>query len=195
VTKSETKSGLRTQAIGRRGKVGERAREAFAARIAVEGVQIARRACARTVAAFWPIGAEADTRALVAALAYHQFITCLPVTPARGNPLVFRRWRPGQPMVEGPMGLFEPAPSAPPARPDVVFAPLAAFDRRGFRIGYGAGYYDITLARLRAEGLGPAVGIAFACQEIPRVPEEAHDQPLDYILTETELIDCSLAWT
>jgi 5-formyltetrahydrofolate cyclo-ligase len=71
---------------------------------------------------------------------------------------------------------------------------MTAFDRRGYRIGYGGGYYDATLAQIRASRSAPAIGIAFAAQEIARVPEEEHDQPLDLILTEGELIDCSLAW-
>lgn len=190
-----TKTALRKAALASRAAISEQDREAFAARIAVEGVQIARRAFVQTIAAYWPIGSEADTRALVHALEYHQFHTCLPVTPQeKAVPLTFRRWKHGMPMVEGPLGTFEPPPHTPEAIPDFVFVPLAAFDRRGYRIGYGGGYYDATLAKLRAQHPGPAVGIAFACQEIAAVPEEDHDQPLDLILTEKELIDCSLAW-
>ena len=98
-------------------------------------------------------------------------------------------------LVEGPMGLQEPSARLPEIVPDFLFVPLACFDRRGYRIGYGAGHYDATLAALRMTHPCPAVGIAFACQEIDRVPEEPHDQPLDLILTETELVDCSLAWS
>ena len=128
-------------------------------------------------------------------LAQSPFVTLLPVTQGRGVPLVFRRWREGQMLVDGPMGLLEPSARLPEMVPDFTFVPLACFDRRGYRIGYGAGHYDATLAALRMSHPGPAVGIAFACQEIGRVPEEDHDQPLDFVLTEKELIDCSLAWT
>ena len=161
-----TKSELRKAALTCRKEITPEIREAFAERLAIAGVQIARRAIVRNVAAYWPIGSEADTRLLLAALDYHQFATLLPVTQARGVPLVFRRWREGQPMLEGPMGLREPSARLPQAVPDLTFVPLAAFDRRGFRIGYGAGHYDATLAALRASHPGPAIGIAFACQEI-----------------------------
>ena len=132
---------------------------------------------------------------LIAALDYHQFTTLLPVTQERGIPLIFRRWREGQMLVDGPMGLREPSARLPEGVPDLTFVPFAAFDRRGFRIGYGAGHYDATLASLRMSHAGPAIGIGYACQEVERVPEEDHDQPLDFVLTEKELIDCSLAWT
>ena len=74
--------------------------------------------------------------------------------------------------------------------PDIVFAPLAAFDRRGHRIGFGAGYYDRTLASLRSMKPILAVGTAYSVQEVPAIPEEPHDQRLDLVITETEWIDC-----
>ena len=87
--------------------------------------------------------------------------TALPVTGARGEPLVFRRWRPGEPTVPGQMRIPEPLPEAPALDPDLLFVPLAAFDRRGHRIGYGAGHYDCTLARLKAQKPIVAVGVAY----------------------------------
>lgn len=189
------KADLRREALARRAAVAPEARQAFAERLAIEGVAIARRAMARTVSLFWPIGDEADPRLLLQALAYHEFVTALPVTVGRGHPLLFRRWRWGDSMVEGQMRIPEPSPRLAEAQPDLLFVPLAVFDRRGFRIGYGAGHYDLTLERLRASRAVPAIGIAYACQEIARVPEEAHDQPLDLIITERDVIDCSLAWS
>lgn len=190
-----SKAELRKAALARRRAVPQDQRDAFAGRLALEGVNIARRAIVKNVAAYLPVGAEADTSLLLAALDYHQFITLLPVTQALRTPLVFRRWREGQMLVEGPMRLREPSARLPEAVPDLTYVPLAAFDRRGYRIGYGAGHYDATLAWLRKTHPGPAIGIAYACQEIERVPEEPHDQPLDFVLTEHELIDCSLEWT
>jgi 5-formyltetrahydrofolate cyclo-ligase len=73
-------------------------------------------------------------------------------------------------------------------RPDIVVVPLAAFDRRYYRIGYGQGHYDRTLRALRAEGEIAAIGYAYAAQEIPLVPNEPHDQPLDAVATERELV-------
>ena len=194
-TAADEKALIRSAALERRAGVNEATRQAFAERIALQGVALARRAVVRTVAVFWPIGSEPDTLMLLAALDYHDFIAALPCTGAMGQPLTFRRWRDGDPLVEGPMRIPEPSPRLPQVEPDLIFTPAAAFDRRGFRAGYGGGFYDITLAALRARRPIPAIGLAFACQEVEHIPEEDHDQPLDLILTENELIDCSLAWS
>ncbi len=194
-TAADEKALIRSAALERRAGVNEATRLAFAERIALQGVALARRAVVRTVAVFWPIGSEPDTLMLLAALDYHDFIAALPCTGAMGQPLTFRRWRDGDPLVEGPMRIPEPSPRLPQVEPDLIFTPAAAFDRRGFRAGYGGGFYDITLAALRARRPIPAIGLAFACQEVEHIPEEDHDQPLDLILTENELIDCSLAWS
>ena len=93
----------------------------------------------RTVAAFWPVGTEPDTLMLMAALDYHDFVAALPVTGAQGEPLTFRRWREGQPLVEGPMRIPEPSPRLPQVFPDLLFVPTAAFDRRGYRVAMAAG--------------------------------------------------------
>ena len=103
---------------------------------------------------------------------------------------MFRAWRPGGSLTRGAMNIPEPLLQAPEVDPDLLFVPLAAFDRRGHRIGFGAGHYDRTLAKLRAMGSIRAVGAAFSVSEIPAAPTEPHDEPLDFILTERELIDC-----
>jgi 5-formyltetrahydrofolate cyclo-ligase len=136
-----------------------------------------------------PIGDEPDTLPLLAALAEAGHATALPVTGPVGAPLVFRLWRPGEPTVPGPMRIPEPSPQSLEVAPDLLFTPLAAFDRRGHRIGFGAGHYDRTFAHLQARGPIRSVGLAFSVSEIQRVPEEAHDWPLDFILTETEWIE------
>jgi 5-formyltetrahydrofolate cyclo-ligase len=102
--------------------------------------------------------------------------------------LVFRQWKPGDPLVAGKMDIPEPRASAPVLDPDLLFVPLAAFDRAGQRIGYGAGFYDVTLEALRARKPIVAVGVAYAAQEVEAVPREDHDERLDFILTERELI-------
>ncbi|HEX7008052.1 MAG TPA: 5-formyltetrahydrofolate cyclo-ligase, partial [Alphaproteobacteria bacterium] len=113
---------------------------------------------------------------------------------ARGRPLVFRRWRPGQTFVAGSLGEPAPPPDAPEVKPELLLVPLLAFDRRGYRLGYGGGYFDRTIAMLRAApdmaGVGGvlAVGLAYAAQEVPALPTEGHDQRLDWIVTETEII-------
>jgi len=116
------------------------------------------------------------------------FVTALPVTAGGGRPLVFRRWRYGAPTKLGQMNIPEPLPQAETVDPDLLFTPLAAFDRQGHRIGYGAGHYDRSLKTLRSSGRATAVGVAFSVSETPDVPNGPHDETLDYVLTERELI-------
>ncbi len=94
-------------------------------------------------------------------------------------------------MVPGRLGICEPPPEANVLDPDLLFVPVVAFDRRGQRLGYGAGYYDLTLATLRAERQVVAVGVAYAAQEVLFVPAEAHDQALDVVVTESDTILCA----
>ncbi len=104
------------------------------------------------------------------------------------QPLIFRAFAPGDDLVKGPFGLSEPAEDKPAYDPDIVFSPLAAFDRRGFRLGYGGGIYDATLSALRAIKPVIAIGVAYSCQEADHVPVEPHDQRLDFMMTEQETI-------
>jgi 5-formyltetrahydrofolate cyclo-ligase len=100
-----------------------------------------------------------------------------------------RAWDFGEPLASGVWGIREPQAAAPEIAPDIVIVPLLAFDRAGHRIGYGAGYYDLTIAALRARQAVVAVGLAFAAQEIAEVTASPHDAPLDLVLTEREVID------
>lgn len=187
-----SKADLRRVALARRAAVPEATRKAFAERLAIEGVGLARRLMAGTVATYWPIRGEADVGPLTTALAYHEFRTVLPAVVGPGRSLAFRRWKPRDPLVEGPFGTIEASTRSPEAVPDLLFVPLAAFDRRGARIGYGAGHYDRTLSGLRSARPVVAVGVAFSVQEVETVPAEPHDQRLDLILTETEMITCRM---
>ena len=191
---SAVKAEMRRLCLLRRKAVPLDAARAFAARLASDApavlAGVARRGTIRVISAYWPIRDEADTRPLLAALAELGVTTALPVTGARGHPLVFRAWKPGDAQNPGQMAIPEPLSTAAQVEPDVLFVPLAAFDRRGHRIGYGAGHYDCTLAQLRAKKPVVAIGIAFATQEMAEVPSEPHDQKLDFVLTELELIDC-----
>lgn len=138
-----------------------------------------------TVSGYWPIADELDIRPLLTALheAGHRIV--LPVTPRRGNPLTFRLWRPGDRLEAEPFGTFRPVGEE--RVPDFLLVPLLAFDRRGYRVGYGAGFYDRTLAGLPHR---LALGVAFAAQEVDEVPAGPTDIALNAIATETELITC-----
>jgi 5-formyltetrahydrofolate cyclo-ligase len=137
------------------------------------------------VAGYWPLGSELDIRPLLLHLHEAGRTAALPVSGPKGTPLIFRAWGPETALREGRFGIREPEEGAPVVVPALLFVPLLAFDWRGHRLGYGAGYYDRTLAGLRAGG-GPvlAVGIGFADQEVDAVPHGPYDQPLDWIVTE-----------
>ncbi|MHB0667823.1 5-formyltetrahydrofolate cyclo-ligase [Roseomonas mucosa] len=139
------------------------------------------------VSGYWPMGDELDPRPLLAALASRGHAVALPVTTRRGQPLRFRQWRPGEPLLPARFGLSEPLPEAPELRPDWLLVPLLAFDRRGQRLGYGAGYYDRTLEVLPG---AVALGFAYAGQEVPRVPTGPGDRPLRAVATERGVIHC-----
>lgn len=136
------------------------------------------------VSGFKPFADEIDVLPLMARLAAEGWRTALPVVAGRGKPLVFRAWAPGEPTVAGAWSIPVPPESAPEVEPDVLLVPMLAFDRSGFRLGYGGGFYDRTLSASRAARPVIAVGVAFAGQEMADVPREAHDEPLDWILTE-----------
>jgi 5-formyltetrahydrofolate cyclo-ligase len=183
------KADLRRAVLARRAALPAQARAAFSQMLKSKGVELALRHGAQRVSAFHPVRDEPDTLALLDALAARGLVTALPVTGARGTPLVFRHWRPGEPTVPGPLRIPEPPPEAPALDPDLLFVPLAAFDRRGFRIGYGAGHYDLTLARLMAIQPIVTVGVGYGVCEVEAVPAEPHDVALDYVLTDRELIE------
>lgn len=185
-----SKQALRAKGLAQRAATSTEAAAAFADHLASEGLALARRRLPEVVSAYFPLPSEPSTLPLLKTLAAAGFKTALPLTGKLGRPLVFRLWRPGEPTVKGKMAIQEPLPTAPEAEPDLLFVPSAAFDRSGHRLGYGAGFYDRTLAGLRAKKPICAVGVAYACQEVSKIPHEAHDERLDYVLTERELIDC-----
>lgn len=144
------------------------------------------------ISAFWPMRSEIDAREILKRAGAAGHTLALPVVERKAQPLIFRTWAPGQALVNGSFGEQIPDAAAPETTPSVLVVPLLAFDRRGFRLGYGGGYYDRTLEALRRHGRAVAVGIAYAAQELPAVPIEPTDQRLDWVLTETETIRIAL---
>jgi 5-formyltetrahydrofolate cyclo-ligase len=140
------------------------------------------------VSAYWPMRDELDPRPTLDALHLRGHGIGLPVVIGAGRPLVFRAWRPGDRLEEAAFQTMVPTSDAAEVRPDVLLVPLLAFDREGYRLGYGGGFYDRTLAQLRAVADVVAVGVAYAGQEQLVVPHEATDQRLDWIVTEAETI-------
>jgi len=141
------------------------------------------------IAGYSPIRSECDPVPLMRGLAAKGAQLALPVVKANDKPLSFSEWNQGAQLTAGPFGILQPRPDALIVEPDIILVPLLAFDRKGGRIGYGAGYYDRTLADLRKRKPAIAVGIAFAAQEIDAVPADSNDQRLDLVLTEREVID------
>ncbi len=141
------------------------------------------------VSAYWPMGSERDPRPLMAALHGRGHPLALPAVAGPERPLVFRAWAPGDPLRPAAFNTREPGPDKPELSPRVLLVPLLAFDRTGYRLGYGGGFYDRTLAQLRDSGDVFAVGVAYAAQEVAEVPRDGSDQPVDWIVTEAESID------
>jgi len=187
-----TKAELRRQARAQRDALPAGMRAAAAQAIAARSfpLPLAQNA---TVSGFMPIGSEVNPIPLMRNLAALGVQLALPALGGRGKPLTMRAFAFGQRLVPGTWGIREPMPEAPEVFPDVLLVPLLAFDRIGHRIGYGAGYYDLTIAALRARKSISACGVAFGIQEIANVPTTPRDARLDLVLTEREVIDCRAA--
>jgi 5-formyltetrahydrofolate cyclo-ligase len=182
------KAQLRAEALARRDALPAAARQAAAAAIANRAFPVAVTP-GTIVSGFSPMNSEINPVPLMRKLSDAGAQLALPVVQARGKPLIMRAWHFGAPLKAGQWGIREPTPDAAEVAPDILIVPLAAFDRAGHRIGYGAGYYDLTINALRAKKKIVAVGIAYAVQEIPKVPTTERDARLDLVLTEREVID------
>jgi 5-formyltetrahydrofolate cyclo-ligase len=183
-----SKSDLRAAALAARDALSAAQRTAAALAIAARGLPFAI-APGSIVSGYSPIRGELDPAPLMRRLAAQGARLALPAVMARGKSLAFRAWSPDDRLLLGPLGILEPSPAAAEMIPDIMLVPLAAFDRAGHRIGYGAGHYDYTLAHARKTKPIAAIGVAFAVQEIEAVPASPHDVALDYVLTETQAFD------
>jgi 5-formyltetrahydrofolate cyclo-ligase len=185
---SDQKAQLRAEALDRRDALPVDLRAGAAEAIAARAFPIAAKP-GMVVAGFMPMKSEINPVPLMRKLADAGAQLALPAIAGRGQPLIMRAYAFGDALARGQWGIREPRPDAAEVAPDILIVPLAAFDRAGHRIGYGAGYYDMTIHSLRAQKEITAVGLAFAAQEIREVPATERDERLDFVLTERETID------
>jgi 5-formyltetrahydrofolate cyclo-ligase len=187
-TDAASKELMRNEALARRDALAAAERQAAAEFIASRAfpIEVPRGAI---VSGFMPMRSEINPLPLLKRLAAEGAKLALPIVAGRGKPLIMRAWEFGAPLDTGVWGIRQPKAVAPEVDPDILIVPFAAFDRAGHRIGYGAGYYDMTIHRLRGLKSITAIGIGFAAQEIPRIPATERDEQLDLVLTEREVID------
>jgi 5-formyltetrahydrofolate cyclo-ligase len=184
----QKKAELRNAALALRDALAPVERQAAAETIAARAFPL-KVMPGTIVSGFSPMKSEISPLPLMRKLGDAGAQLALPAIAGRGHPLIMRAWSFGAPLRSGQWGIREPVPDAAEVAPDILLVPLAAFDRNGQRIGYGAGYYDMTIRSLRAKKPIIAVGLAFAAQEIPKVPATDRDERLDLVLTEREMID------
>ncbi|MGQ0486640.1 MAG: 5-formyltetrahydrofolate cyclo-ligase [Hyphomicrobiales bacterium] len=158
--------------------------------LAQRGLPFARQPQQRTISGFFPYKSEISLLPLLGLLHGEGWVTAMPVVIGEGLPLVFRAWAPGDPTMPGIWDIAAPLETAAEVSPDVLLVPMLAFDRRGYRLGYGGGFYDRTLGKLRALKRIMAIGVAYAAQEMAEVPHGEFDQPLDWIMTEKATTKC-----
>lgn len=183
----DAKTALRTEAAARRAKLSAVYRAQASAAIAANFLRAIPLAEDAIVSAYSAMGDEADPMPLLEALHARGIPVALPrVAGPKRTPLSFHRYKPGMALVRGGFGLMQPASDWPEVTPTVLAVPLLAFDKDGYRLGYGGGYYDSTLAKLRRTHDILAAGFAFAAQETDFVPHDAFDQRLDWAVTEKE---------
>jgi 5-formyltetrahydrofolate cyclo-ligase len=141
------------------------------------------------VAGYVAMDGEVSVGDLLSSLAAAGLGTCLPKVVEKSEPLAFCGWAPGDRLMGGPFNTQEPL-SGSTVQPELLIVPLVGFSRQGARLGFGGGFYDRTIAELRSKGTPLCVGVAFHCQERHDLPLEPHDQRLDMVLTERDIIDC-----
>lgn len=136
------------------------------------------------ISGYWPLAGEMD---VLPALSHYNQVghqIGLPVIVGKNQPLLFRAWSPDTVLIKGDFSVMTPPCDAPEIVPKLILVPLLAFDPDGYRLGYGGGFYDRTLAKLRHDADAIAIGVAYAAQEMPVVPRGPFDQPLDFVVTE-----------
>lgn len=182
---TDAKKELRATLLARRRALPEAMRRKAAGEAAEIFLDAIRPRAGVAVAGYWPIRGELDPRPLMASLEGRGHPLLLPAVAGDGQPLKFREWREGEALNARPFGTQEPAADAPEGAPGIVIVPLLAFDEAGYRLGYGKGFFDMTLAELRRRRPGVlSVGFAYEVQRADGLPRDDWDQPLDWIVTE-----------
>lgn len=181
---AQQKQAFRDTARQRRAEAARAAGADAAGRLAAHLTAIIEALPAGVVSAYLPIADEIDPGAALDHAAGLGWTRALPVVMARAEPLRFRAWQPGDALEDGPLRTRHPAAGAAEVRPDLLLVPMLAFDASGQRMGWGGGFYDRTLAALRAEKQILAIGIGFAGQQVDKVPSGPHDAPLDAVATD-----------
>jgi 5-formyltetrahydrofolate cyclo-ligase len=180
----DDKRTLRSAMLAWRGALAEDERRAAADGLLATWRRERPFATPAIVSGFWPIKEEIDIRPLMIELFNTGCQMALPVVQGRGQSLLFRAWRPGDPLEAGVFGTLQPAARRETVEPDALLVPLLACDGAGWRLGYGGGFYDRTLGGLRARRQVTAVGVGFDPQLVTDVPHGPDDQPLDWLLTD-----------
>jgi 5-formyltetrahydrofolate cyclo-ligase len=189
---ADEKRAERTRALARRASAYARHGAAAGEALARHGLQFLGLGPGVVVSGFSAIRDEIDAGPLLQRLGGEGHSLALPVMQGKGLPLLFRAWAPGDAMGRVQWGIAEPLPTQPVLEPDVVLVPLLAFDAHGYRLGYGGGFYDRSLAGLRAKKAIIAVGIAYDELRIDAVPHLDYDQRLDWVLTPSGPMRCSV---
>lgn len=139
------------------------------------------------ISAYWPFRAEQDLRPLLTRLADRGARTALPVVVAKEQPLEFRVWKSGDPIERGVWNIPIPAEGADVVIPDVTIAPVVGFDPQCYRLGYGGGFFDRTLAALLPHR--PRLfAVGYDNQAIPTIHPQAYDIPMDAVVTESRVV-------
>lgn len=180
------KEQLRNEALARRDGLDKAFREEASQAVTAQALDLPDLRAVTPIGTYWPIRSEVDPRPLMEALLGRGQDVAL--SQILHPHLSWRLWQPGDVLIKGGFGVREPGPDAPEVFPKCLIVPLVAFDRRGGRIGYGKGHFDRAIAALEAQHPVLTIGLAYAVQEIEKVPVEDHDRLLDIVITETELI-------
>lgn len=182
------KNALRIQLLARRERLDPKLSAQAAQAVAASLLEVIV-AGPTIVAGYSPMRGELNIIEAMSQLSARGHTLCLPGIESSDKPLHFRRWRIGDILEKGRYGIDVPPPGAPVFKPDTVLVPMIAFDRTGHRLGYGAGYYDRTIQELRGLEKGvQVIGVAYAMQEVGHLPADAHDEKMDIIITEKEII-------